>query len=115
MKKILSVISITVLMFAFSASSIHAGSGNVTKTSSSGTAWVGDNSNIKATWSTGGQFFSGDWIKGTMSGYGNQKQVTAKCGSDATVSSWVGAKTLNCSTTDYGPWSGSYSVKFAWK
>ena len=74
----------------------------------SGTIWYANNT-IKFTWATGYNI-SGDYIDGTGTGYGKQKRVYVRMGSDATISSWVRSTDISVSARDYGPF-GSIGEK----
>ncbi|MDQ0361592.1 hypothetical protein [Breznakia pachnodae] len=113
-RKYALLVFVLACVFNATSFSVSAGSGSIMRYTSSGSATIGDSKNLKAVWSKTWQF-DGDMMDGRLQGYGNQKRVTAKLGSEGTVGSWVSATSWNAYTKDLGPWGGSYWVKFEWK
>lgn len=113
-KKYTLLALVVVSAFTFTSFSVSAGPKTLTKYSASGSVMCGESNNLSARWNKVWTI-SGDAMAASLVGYGNQKRVTAKVGSEGTVSSWAGSKTLSVSVSDVGPWGGSYYTKFEWK
>lgn len=67
----------------------------------SGVKWYANNS-IRFDWRTDWDL-AGDYIAGTGTGYGKQKQVYVRMGESATLSKWAPSTTLSIREIDYGP------------
>lgn len=82
-----------------------------------GSYFTGPNLNLKFSWKTGFNLFKGNYITGTLEGYGNEKQVYARYGAgQGTYSDWVSSNTLKAEATDYGAiTSGDYEAAPYWR
>ncbi|MDQ0361591.1 hypothetical protein [Breznakia pachnodae] len=112
-KKVLSAGLALIIMFGM-ISSVSAATGFLQSTNKSGESYIGNNKNLQAWWNTSWNL-NGDYLYAKLTGYGNQKRVYARLGTEGTTSAWYASSSKVASVQDVGPWGGSVFVRFDYK